>query len=169
MEHLKRFLSRIAPWSQALTGLLLSVAIVHAALCGEFRPQYRLHTFFSAADGLLTGAAVRLDGVQVGRLDRIAQAKANSAAASVQDIIVTLRIDTRYQPFIRADSGAVMASEGLLGARYIRITRGFTGDPLVAGEELKSVPTRRLNSDEAARLIDAMKQSIKMKLNPQAK
>ncbi len=169
MEYLNRFLSRTAPWLQSLTGLLLSVAIIHAALSGDFRPHYRLHTFFSEADGLSVGAAVRLDGVQVGRVERIALAKANSTDASAQLVDLTLLLERRYQSYIGADSRAEMVSEGLLGARYICISRGISGVPLVAGEALRSVPTSTLNSEETARLIEAIKQSIEMSLNPQAK
>ncbi len=96
--------------------------IAHAALNGEFRPHYRLQTFFPEAEGLSAGAAVRLDGVEVGRVERIALATANSADTSVPHIVVTLRIERRYQPFIRSDSRTTMATEGLLGDRYVIIS-----------------------------------------------
>src|SRR5260370_14452484 len=41
-----------------------------------------------------------------------------------------MRVDRRYQSDILTDSTASLVTEGLLGNRYVNITRGFTGTPL---------------------------------------
>src|SRR2546425_13014213 len=38
-----------------------------------------------------------------------------------------MRVDKRYQKDILTDSTASLVTEGLLGNRYVNITRGFTG------------------------------------------
>src|SRR5438045_4342560 len=41
-----------------------------------------------------------------------------------------MRVDKRYQKDILTDSTASLVTEGLLGNRYVNITRGFTGTPI---------------------------------------
>ncbi len=41
-----------------------------------------------------------------------------------------MRVDNRYQTDILTDSTASLVTEGLLGNRYVNITRGFTGAPI---------------------------------------
>src|SRR5262249_13751215 len=47
-----------------------------------------------------------------------------------------MRINRDYQKDILTDSTASLVTEGLLGNRYVNITRGFTGVPLKEGAEI---------------------------------
>jgi len=53
-----------------------------------------------------------------------------------KNIEVLMRIDRRFQADILTDSTASLVTEGLLGNRYVNLTRGFTGVPLKEGQEI---------------------------------
>lgn len=112
-----------------LVGLFLAaVAIFYVTGAGILGPKYRLLTYLSEVEGLQSGAPVRLDGVPVGSVQSI------SLTAKPQDsshnITLVLRIDKKFQNEIRTDSTASLITEGLLGNRYVTVTRGLTGTPI---------------------------------------
>lgn len=106
--------------------LLLAVAIFYVTGAGSFGPKLRLITYLPEVDGLQTGAPVRLDGVDIGNVQSI------TLTAHPQDpdhnITLVLRIDKKFQNDIRTDSTASLITEGLLGNRYVTISRGLTGN-----------------------------------------
>jgi phospholipid/cholesterol/gamma-HCH transport system substrate-binding protein len=107
-------------------------------------PKYRLKTYQAEVSVLANGAPVRVDGVEVGNVESITlvprsqavQAPQGKAAGKARNIQIIMRIDRRYQPDILTDSTASLMTEGLLGNRYINISRGFTGVPLKDGDEV---------------------------------
>ncbi|HKV04561.1 MAG TPA: MlaD family protein [Candidatus Acidoferrales bacterium] len=109
-----------------LAGLfLLMVAIFYVTGAGFLGPKYRLVTYLPEVDQLQTGAPVTLDGIEVGNVESL------RLTPRPQDhrhnITLVLRVDKRYQDQIRTDSGASLVTQGLLGNRYVSITRGITG------------------------------------------
>ena len=86
--------------------------------------------------GLSTGAPVRLDGVEIGNVDqiRLVPREPGKAPERMHNIEVGMRIDRKYQNDILTDSAASLVTEGLLGNRYVTITRGYTGVPLKEGQ-----------------------------------
>src|SRR5208337_3403917 len=52
----------------------------------------------------------------------------------MHNIEVVMRIDSHYKKDILSDSAASLVTEGLLGNRYVTITRGYTGVPLEEGQ-----------------------------------
>src|ERR1700722_18222212 len=122
-----------------LVGLfILAIAVFYVSGGGVLGPKYRLTTYLPEVDGLQTGAPVALDGVEVGNVETI------GLTPKPQDkdhsITLVLRIDKKYQNDIRTDSSASLVTQGLLGDRYVTVTRGLTGTPLppnatIPGEE----------------------------------
>jgi phospholipid/cholesterol/gamma-HCH transport system substrate-binding protein len=88
--------------------------------------------------GLAAGAPVRVDGVEVGNVEsiRLVPRTPGHVPEKNKHIEVVLRIDRRFQNDILTDSTASLVTEGLLGNRYVNITRGFTGVPLKEGQEI---------------------------------
>jgi phospholipid/cholesterol/gamma-HCH transport system substrate-binding protein len=86
-----------------------------------FVPQYGLKVFFPSAGGLRNGAQVRLDGIRVGNVRRIAISSYSDPDRAVE---IDLDIARKYQQQIRGDSVATMETTGLLGETYVDITRG---------------------------------------------
>ena len=132
-------------WTELRVGLfvlaataLLVVVIFYVTGAGALGPKYRLHTFLPEVDGLTIGAPVRLDGVEVGNVEKIAVAfpKPGEKAAKDRNIRVDMRIEQKFQDYIRSDSSAGLITEGLLGNRYVDIDRGFVGKKLDNEEEI---------------------------------
>lgn len=130
-------------WSELRVGLfvlvgllILAVAIFYVTGAGVWGPKYRLTTYLPEVSGLTTGAPVRLDGVEIGNVERIsivprAEGKPPDRLRSIE---VEMRLDRRYQSDILTDSVATLVTEGLLGNRYVNIQRGYTGVPIKDGQ-----------------------------------
>ncbi|MGC2421333.1 MAG: MlaD family protein [Candidatus Acidiferrales bacterium] len=109
-----------------LIGLfILMLAIFYVTGAGILGPKYRVITFLPEVEDLQTGAPVRLDGVDIGYVQSI-QLSPNPEDRN-HNIQLTLRIEKKYQSDIRTDSEASLGTEGLLGNRYVTISRGLTG------------------------------------------
>jgi phospholipid/cholesterol/gamma-HCH transport system substrate-binding protein len=132
-------------WTELRVGLfvlaatvLLVLVIFYVTGAGALGPKYRLHTLLPEVDGLAIGAPVRLDGLEIGNVENIAVAlpKPGEPAERQRSMRVDLRIQKKYQNYIRSDSTAGLITEGLLGNRYVDIDRGFVGRPLQNDEEI---------------------------------
>jgi len=120
-----------------LVGLfVLAAGIFYVTGTRFLGPKYRLVTYLPEVSGLSTGAPVRVDGVDVGNVESIRLMPRTATRDRNKNIEVVLRIDRRNQDEILTDSVASLVTEGLLGNRYVNITRGFTGAPLANGQEL---------------------------------
>ncbi len=132
-------------WSELRVGLfvlvgllILAVAIFYVTGAGFLGPKYRLKTFLPEVSGLSTGAPVRLDGVEIGNVEkiRLVPRQAGKPPDRMHNIEVDIRIDSRYQGDVLTDSTASLVTEGLLGNRYVNILRGYTGVPLKEGQSV---------------------------------
>lgn len=119
-------------WTELRVGLfvlaglfILAVAVFYVTGAGFLGPKYRLITFLPEVEDLQAGAPVRLDGVPIGNVQSVELTPRAQDAA--HNITLVLRIDKRYQDDIRTDSMATLGTEGLLGDRYVTISRGLTG------------------------------------------
>src|SRR5580704_4066832 len=119
-------------WTELRVGLfvlaglfILAVAIFYVTGAGILGPKYRVITYLPEVDALETGAPVRLNGVAIGNVQSIGLTPHPQDAA--HNITLVLRVDKRYQNEIRTDSTASLITEGLLGNRYVTISRGLTG------------------------------------------
>jgi phospholipid/cholesterol/gamma-HCH transport system substrate-binding protein len=132
-------------WTELRVGLfvlaaavLLVVVIFYVTGAGVLGPKYRLYTLLPEVDGLTVGAPVRVDGVDVGNVEKIVIAPLKAGERAVQDksIEVIMRIQKSAQEYIRSDSSAELITEGLLGNRYVDIDRGFVGRALQNDQEV---------------------------------
>jgi phospholipid/cholesterol/gamma-HCH transport system substrate-binding protein len=132
-------------WTELRVGLfvlaaaaLLVVVIFYVTGAGALGPKYRLHTLLPEVDGLTVGAPVRLDGLEVGNVEKIFVSfpKPGEQPVKTRSIRVDMRIQKQYQDYIRSDSSAGLITEGLLGNRYVDIDRGFVGRKLENEEEI---------------------------------
>ena len=113
-------------------GFILSVG-KRSAL---FEQRYSLWTSFNSTEGLAVGAPVRLAGVTVGNVTRIAFGR------DLKDrrIVLTLSVEQRVQDRIREDSVASIGTIGLVGDKVLDITVGSLDRPaLLTGARLASV------------------------------
>ena len=130
-------------WSELRVGLfvlvgllILAVAIFYVTGSNFIGPKYRLKTYLPEVSGLATGAPVRLDGVEIGNVEkiRLIPRVPGKPPDPMRNIEVIMRLDRSYQNDILTDSAASLVTEGLLGNRYVTIKRGYTGTPLKEGQ-----------------------------------
>jgi phospholipid/cholesterol/gamma-HCH transport system substrate-binding protein len=154
-------------WTELRVGLfvlagavLLAVVIFYVTGGGGFGPKYRLRTFLPEVDGLTIGAPVRVDGVDVGNVEKIVIAVPKSGELTSKDrnIEVDLRIQQSFQTYIRTDSSAGLITEGLLGNRYVDIDRGYVGRVLGNEDEIPGREERALKQvvERSADLMDSL-------------
>src|SRR3712207_169134 len=82
------------------------------------KPQgYRVHTSFAEATQLATEADVRISGVPVGKVKRIAPDKRTGRST------VEIELESRYAP-LPSDARAILRQKTLLGETYVELTPG---------------------------------------------
>jgi len=115
-----------------LVGLFVMAAAIFYVTGGPLGPKYRLKTYLPEVSGLVSGAPVRVDGVEVGNVEsiRFMPRTAGKPPDKNKNIEVMMRVERHYQNDILTDSVASLVTEGLLGNRYVNITRGLTGTPI---------------------------------------
>jgi phospholipid/cholesterol/gamma-HCH transport system substrate-binding protein len=155
-------------WTELRVGLfvlvgltVLAVGIFYVTGATILGPKYRLNTFLPEVAGLAKGAPVRLDGVEVGNVEAIAITPRSPGQSfdKNKNIEVVMRIDKRFQKYILTDSAASLVTEGLLGNRYVAVTRGVTGVPLTDGQEVAGNKGRAIT--DVASSIQALSEDIR--------
>ncbi|MDE3169676.1 MAG: MCE family protein [Acidobacteriota bacterium] len=136
-------------WSELRVGIfvlaglvILAVGILYVTGAGFFGPKYQLTTYVPEAGNIQEGAPVALDGVQVGNIASIRLTP--RPKDRMHGVTIVMRVSKKYQPDIRTDSRASLVTEGLLGDRYVNITRGLTGTAIpdngvVASDEVPDI------------------------------
>ena len=123
-----------------------------------FSRDFEVYTEFADLNGLMKGAKVQVAG---------------SGAGEVTDIIVPespdgrfrlrLRIQERFHSLVRADSIAVIVTEGVIGDKFIQIRPGSAHvAQATAGSTLPSKVAVDMNQmmDKSARLLDETSSTI---------
>jgi len=129
-------------WSQLKVGSLVVVASLTLATLivlmsggGLFTHKIRVKSFFPDASGLAEGAPVRLSGVDIGNV-KIIQVVPGKPLAPVE---VTMKVNTKYEFYLRKDSQTILSTAGVLGQTYINIdSSGAKGPPAQDGDVLPS-------------------------------
>lgn len=123
-------------WSELRVGITIAAALVVLVVgiffisgtTGFLARTYTLKAYFSEAGGLRNGAQVQLAGIPVGNVSQIRLSPYNDPNRAVE---VVMKVSRRYRNEIRADSEASTESAGLLGERFLNISRGSAGQDVV--------------------------------------
>jgi phospholipid/cholesterol/gamma-HCH transport system substrate-binding protein len=141
-------------WTELRVGLFVLVALLVIAVgifyvtgTGFLGPKYRLRTYLPEVAGVSNGAPVRLDGVDIGNVEsiKLVPRTPGHIPEKSRNIELVMRLDKRFQPDILTDSTASLVTEGLLGNRYVNITRGFTGVSLKEDQEVPGTAEKALS------------------------
>jgi phospholipid/cholesterol/gamma-HCH transport system substrate-binding protein len=125
-----------------LAGLILiAVAIFYVTGGKSFATKYSLVAYLPEVANLQSGAPVDLDGLNVGNVESLSLTP--HPADREHSVTAVLRIEKKYQDQIRSDSAASLETQGLLGDRYVSISRGLTGTVIPNNGV---VPTKESNS-----------------------
>jgi phospholipid/cholesterol/gamma-HCH transport system substrate-binding protein len=144
-------------------GIFVFLAVLAAFVIVEvvggfdvFKPGYHLRARFNNIQELKIGDPVKMAGVPVGRVEKLA------LADSKVELVLRLNKDTP----VRTDSKATIKFAGLGGVNYVSIDFGSPGSPLMEQNELIStIEQPDLNSlmaklDEAANGVQNMTKSF---------
>lgn len=91
-----------------------------------FKSTFTVKTYFKNIEGLRNGAPVRLSGIDVGSVKSIDIAKDTTGR-----IIVTMRLLTDIEQFIRKDTKASIETEGLVGNKVVILQIGSSSSEQV--------------------------------------
>jgi phospholipid/cholesterol/gamma-HCH transport system substrate-binding protein len=159
--------TRSIAWSQLKLGVVAIVAILMVSVLviaiggqgGFFWQRYPLKTQFDNAQGMKSGAVVRLSGKEVG--------KVTAVEFSGTRIDVTLEISKDVRPLVTTESLATIGSLSLLGESIVDVSAASAGRPLNDWEYVKSGvsggPFGALQSsasqslDEAAKILTGIR------------
>src|SRR5438132_7359764 len=126
-------------WTELRVGLfvvvglsVLAAGIFYVTGQGILGPKFRLKTYLPEVSWLAKGATVRVDGVEVGNVESITVLRRTPGRAMERNknMDVVMRVERKFQGDILTDSIASLRTEGLLGNRYVTISRGITGTPI---------------------------------------
>lgn len=104
--------------------LLLMFSMLFLGSAENFLKQTaRYKTYMPNAQGLLRGAKVVVNGIQAGIIEKIALDPDRGA------VEVQFSIEKDYQKWIREDSRVQLATQGVLGDKYLTIQAGSLNSP----------------------------------------
>jgi phospholipid/cholesterol/gamma-HCH transport system substrate-binding protein len=114
-------------WSELRVGLTVVLAsmtlgvllFLMSGTTGLFTRKIILQTYFDNAGGLREGAAVRLNGVDIGNVTKIRVVP--NKDKQLTPVEVTMKVSTKYSFNLRRDSVASLSTAGVLGETYIDI------------------------------------------------
>ena len=109
-------------------GVFVALAVIAAVLILEtiggteaFQRGYRINAMFNNISDLKVGDRVRMAGVEVGRVEKIA------IAEKIDKVQVTMKL--RRDVSVRTDSTATIKFTGLLGQNFVSVDFGSPGAP----------------------------------------
>lgn len=111
-------------------GLVLAIGLVVAMAVrqGYFSPKTPVRFLAESGTDLVPGMAVKLSGFKIGEVYKV---ELNQAAK----VDVEMRIEDRYLQWIKGDSVAMLAREGMIGDSFISISSGNPALPALAAED----------------------------------
>src|ERR1700691_1823085 len=118
-----------AKWSQLRVGLMAigSLCILGFLIFlmtsskGLFKTTSDIYTYMGDSAALVEGSPVRLNGILIGPVTKVALSGIPSPRRVVR---LTLSVEEQYFRSIPVDSTAKLTAENLLGAKYINIPQG---------------------------------------------
>ena len=90
--------------------------------------QNTFYAFFEDVDGISEGTDVKIAGLNVGRVERI-------ALENDYQVKLTIKIDKKY--VIPTDTMIAVSTSGILGGKYLKLTPGSEDTLLKSGSEIK--------------------------------
>lgn len=120
---------------ETITGLIVLLISVGLSVIGYHNvtflnkdDTYQLYALFSSAEGIKTGTDVMIAGIRVGRVVETTLDKESFSA----NVKIALNKDIE----IPTDSSIKIASEGLMGGKFLQIAPGSEERMLKSGEKI---------------------------------
>ena len=163
---------RSLAWTELRVGILVVVSFALLALAifyvsgesGIFTKRYTVTAFFASANGLRSGAEVWLEGVTIGNVDEV---KISKEADPRKAVSVALKLDESYRNIIRSDSMVTIGTIGLLGDKYVNVTRGSEAGQVVpdngelVGSEVGDIAKIVTGTSDFVANLDSLSNQVK--------
>jgi phospholipid/cholesterol/gamma-HCH transport system substrate-binding protein len=102
------------------------------------KSQYTIH--LNSAEGLIGGAKVMLGGIQIGTVDKVGFDEKQG------NVVVTLNISAANTKHIKKDSEAEIATQGVLGDRFVSVTPGSPEvESMPSGSDIPVLPSKGIS------------------------
>lgn len=103
-----------------------------------FASRALLYTYLDDSYAITPGSPVRLNGILIGKISQVGLSGDSSPNRTIR---VEMDVDGQMLASIPTDSMATVASENVLGAKYINIKRGQAATPVAPGGEIRAQDT----------------------------
>jgi len=136
-------------WAQIRVGFMAIVSMAIAALLifllTSQEPIWEnyaiLYTYMEDSAALAKGSPVRLNGILIGRVDRVDLSGSRDPSRIVR---VVLKVERKRLKDIPVDSVAGISAENVLGTKFINIAMGRSRVALQPNGEVKSEPSAEI-------------------------
>jgi phospholipid/cholesterol/gamma-HCH transport system substrate-binding protein len=115
---------------------------------GGFSSDSRYQVLYAFAGGVEVGSPVRVSGVKVGKVERIDFLPEPVLLGGTDRVTIrlTLTVDKRAVASVREDSRFYVNMAGIIGERYIEVSPGSPGSPVLkAGSQVRGVDPPRID------------------------
>ena len=137
-------------WAQLKVGIVVISALVILAVLvflmtgdkGFFTTGAKIYTYLDDSAAITPGSPVRLNGILIGDISHIGL---SGEEIPNRIIRVEMDVDAGMLSSIPVDSIAAVASENVLGTKYINIKRGISPTSVESGSEIASLDTREFD------------------------
>src|SRR5580698_2614397 len=120
--------ARQVNWARFRVCVVIAVALIILAelfylLTGGtlFQQKAELYLFMPDSTGIAGGSPVRVDGIDVGKVDRVALSGSTQPNRIVR---ATMTVEQRWLRTIPVDSFAQLSTETLIGDKFVDVTSG---------------------------------------------
>ncbi len=163
--------AKIRVFSVALAGSSILFVLIYLLTAGTlFEAKSLLYVYIPDAAGLSSDSVVRVNGVDVGKVDEIAW---SGLIQSSRVVKLTLKIEGQFLQSIPADSFAQIESDTAAGDKYLAITRGQSAMAAGPGSEIgfRAQPDLLQTLDiqqftDQLRAVDAQLSQVEQGQNP---
>jgi phospholipid/cholesterol/gamma-HCH transport system substrate-binding protein len=142
-------------WSQLKVGVIVVISSVilvfllflmtSSSGLGLFAKTLTVYTYFENAAGLKEGAAVNLQGVTIGTVEKVEVT--TDPARKLTPVKVVMKLDAKYQPVLKTDSKADLTTVGVLGDTVVNVnSQNAVGGPLTNGDELHTLESPNIQN-----------------------
>lgn len=155
-------------WSQLKVGIMAIIALAIVAVLvflmtganNPFSEKFILYAYFPDSVAMTEGAAVRLNGILVGKVSRI---ELTGEANNKRAVRMTMEIEEHFKAKIPKDSEVGYNAENVLGTKYLNIERGESREHVQAGAEIKSKDEKDVMEmlQSASPLLESMQSILK--------
>jgi phospholipid/cholesterol/gamma-HCH transport system substrate-binding protein len=148
-------------WAGILA-LIAFATVVSLTVAKQLKPGPQFKAYFENSSNLQTGAAVRVAGVNVGRVTAVRI----MPKLKEHPVEVSMSLNPKEALDVPSDAVASLSTDGVLGPTYVEIEiQKASGPPLKNGGTLRTISVESLTPKE---ILDRLSRSLKERQGAEA-